>query len=90
MLAEKEEQKQKERMRHLNATENEDDLFDDDAILNTADSSSSGAAAADAVPEEERVRLNLRTSDSKVVSFRVKHVSLQGISNCSVFISFRI
>lgn len=89
MLAEKEEQKQKERMRHLNATENEDDLFDDDAILNAADSSSSGAAA-DAVPEEERVRLNLRTSDSKVVSFRVKHVSLLGISNCSVFISFRI
>jgi hypothetical protein len=72
-------------MRRLNAAENEDDLFDDD-VLNTADSLSSGAAV-DAVPEE-RVRLNLRTSDSKVVSFRAKHVGLLDFSNGSVLISF--
>jgi len=61
MMADKEEQKQKERMRYLIATENEDGLFSDDPILNAANSSSN---AAD--PEEARVRLSLRTADNKV------------------------
>lgn len=73
MLAEKEEQKQKERMRHLQAIENKDGLFSDDEdgnlVLNEA------ASAVDAVPEEERMRLNLRTDNNKMIAFRVKHVS---------------
>ncbi|EPB88312.1 hypothetical protein HMPREF1544_04896 [Mucor circinelloides 1006PhL] len=67
MMADKEEQKQKERMRYLIATENEDGLFSDDPILNAANSSSN---AAD--PEEARVRLSLRTADNKVMPFRVR------------------
>lgn len=70
MMADKEEQKQKERMRHLIATENEDGLFSDDPILNAADSTSNVAE-----PEEARVRLSLRTADNKIMPFRVRAVS---------------
>ncbi|KAI8644818.1 hypothetical protein BD408DRAFT_412571 [Parasitella parasitica] len=69
MLAEREEQRQKERMKHLQTAENEDE---DDFILNTAESPSPGT---DAVAEEKRIRLNLRTGNSKVVPFRAKHTT---------------
>lgn len=75
MMADKEEQRQKERMRHLNGIENEDDLYSEgDSIANAAGSSETPADATNE-PEEERVRLSLRTADSKKMPFRVKPVS---------------
>ncbi|KAF1800798.1 ubiquitin-2 like Rad60 SUMO-like-domain-containing protein [Mucor lusitanicus] len=72
MMADKEEQRQKERMRHLNGIENEDDLYSEgDSIANAAGSSETPADATNE-PEEERVRLSLRTADSKKMPFRVK------------------
>lgn len=61
-------------MRHLN----EDGLYsEEDSIANPAGSSetSAGANAAAAEPEEERVRLSLRTANGKAMPFRVKAVS---------------
>ncbi|KAL9544215.1 hypothetical protein MBANPS3_007734 [Mucor bainieri] len=73
MMADKEEQRQKERMRHLNGIGNEDDLYSEgDSIANAASSSETHAAAANDEPEEERLRLSLRTGNGKVVPFRVK------------------
>lgn len=76
-MADKEEQKQRERMRHLNGTENEDDLYsEEDSIANPAGSSETPAGAiATAEPEGERVRLSLRTANGKAMPFRVKVVS---------------
>ncbi|CEP10782.1 hypothetical protein [Parasitella parasitica] len=74
MLAQKEEQKQKERMKHLQT------IDEDDFILNAAESSYSadGDGAVADITKEDRVRLKLRTSDNKMVSFRVKHTTTLG------------
>ncbi|KAK4512503.1 uncharacterized protein ATC70_003204 [Mucor velutinosus] len=70
MMADKEEQRQKERMRHLNGIENEDDMYSEkDSIANAA---SFSETPANDEPEEERVRLSLRTGDNKKMPFRVK------------------